>query len=62
MSVHTHPFTLSKHQLGECVYIDYIEKLIPDEYGNDHIIVMIDAFSRWVELYPVKGNLAENTA
>jgi hypothetical protein len=60
--IHTHPFTLSKYQLGECVYIDYIEKLLPDEAGNDHIIVMIDAFSRWVELYPVKGNTSENTA
>jgi hypothetical protein len=60
--IHTTPFTLSKYRLGECVYIDYIEKLIPDANGNNHIIVIIDAFSRWVELYPCKDNLAENTA
>ena len=60
--IHTKPFTLSKYDLGECVYIDYIEKLLPDENGNNHIIVIIDAFSRWIELYPCKDNLAENTA
>jgi hypothetical protein len=60
--IHTTPFTLSKYRLGECVYIDYIEKLIPDAKGNNHIIVIIDAFSRWIELYPCKDNLAENTA
>jgi hypothetical protein len=43
--VHTHPFTLSKHQLGECAYINYMEKLIPDEMGNDHIIVNCDRLS-----------------
>jgi hypothetical protein len=60
--IHTHPFTLSKYAIGECIYLDYIERLKPDEDGYDHILVVIDAFSRWVELIPTKGNLALNTA
>jgi len=41
--------------------IDTIGPLPPDEAGNRYIIVIIDTFSRWVELYPcdnVKANAA----
>ena len=35
-------YTLSKYSMGECIYMDYIEGLIPDEYGYTSILVMID--------------------
>ena len=38
----------------ESLHIDHIGPLPVDDKGNSHILVMIDAFSRWVELYPTK--------
>ncbi len=35
--------------------IDSVGPLTPDTNGNTHLIVIIDNFSRWVELYPAKG-------
>ena len=29
---------------------------------NQYVLVIIDAFSRWVELYPTKGVTADETA
>jgi hypothetical protein len=44
------------------VNIDSIGPLPPDEYGNIHILVLIDCFSRFVELYPIKAVDAKCTA
>jgi hypothetical protein len=44
----THPFTCASYN--------------PDEKGNTHIHVMIDAFSRWVELFPTKTTGASEAA
>ena len=33
-----------------------------DEKGHQYVLVLIDAFSRWVELYPTKGITADETA
>ena len=35
-------FPLSKYSMGECIYRDYIEGLIPGENGYTSILVMID--------------------
>jgi len=43
----------------ERVAVDYIEKLTPDRWGNDMIIVMIDCFSRFVFLYAVQSTKAK---
>ena len=60
--VHTYPFTLSTYGLWQEVSIDYIESLKPDKFGNNMIIVMIDNFSRFVELYPTNSTNAEGAA
>jgi len=36
--------------------------MVIDEKGHQYVLVLIDAFSRWVELYPTKGVTADETA
>ena len=40
--IHSYPFTLSTYGLWNTVSVDYIERLVPDEFGNNMIIVIID--------------------
>ena len=42
----------------ERIAIDSIGELEADELGNKHIIVIIDTFTRFVEMYPVYWVLA----
>jgi hypothetical protein len=48
-------FTCSVYNPMERVAVDYTEKLTEDKSGNDMIVVMIDCFSRFVTLYPVRS-------
>ena len=57
-SIHTHPYTLASYGIMDKINIDTIGPLPADKDGNRHIIVMIDCFSRFVELYPVKDTSA----
>ena len=38
----------------EMLHLDHIGPLTKDAHGNEYILVIIDAFSRWVELFPTK--------
>ena len=49
-----HPF--------EVIHLDHIGPLRPDTHGNMFILVLIDAFSRWVELFPTKTTSAIESA
>jgi len=60
--IKTHPFTCASYNPFESLHIDHIGPLTPDEKGNTHILVMIDAFSRWVELFPTKTTGASEAA
>ena len=45
----THPFTAcASYNPLESLHIDHIGSLPTYSKGNTHILVMIDAFSRWV--------------
>jgi len=46
----------------EVLAMDHIGPLMADDDGHQYILVLIDAFSRWVELYPTKGVTADETA
>ena len=46
----------------ERVQVDHIGPFQEDDRGNIHILVVIDTFSRWVELYPVKDVSFHTTA
>jgi hypothetical protein len=60
--IHAHPFTTSTYKVMERITIDTIEKLQPDEEGNTCIHVIIDSFSRFIELIPSKDNSAKSAA
>ena len=57
--VQTHPFTRAEYYPMERVDIDTIGPLPPDDFGNSFIIVMIDAFTRFVELFSAKDTTAK---
>jgi len=46
----------------EMLHLDHIGPLRTDVNGSMFILVIIDAFSRWVELYPTKTMMAAETA
>ena len=39
--------------LFEVLHLDHVGPLTKDAHGNEYILVIIDAFSRWVELFPL---------
>ena len=60
--IHSYPFTVSAYGLWDTVSVDYIESLIPDSEGNNMIIVIVDNFSRFTDLYPAKSTNAMGAA
>jgi len=60
--IHSYPYTLSTYGLFNTVSVDLIEQLKPDDYGMSMIVVIIDNFSRFVDLYPISNTSAEAAA
>ena len=60
--IQTHPFTTASYDVMERVNVDTIGPLPPDEWGNTYIIVFIDCFSRFLQLYAVKDTTAKLAA
>ena len=60
--IHAYPYTISTYGLWHTVSIDYIESLVPDVYGMTMIVVIIDNFSRFVDLYATNSTEAEGAA
>jgi hypothetical protein len=54
LAIRTHPFTCAAYYPFEVIALDRILPLVIDEKGHQYVLVIIDAFSRWVELYPPK--------
>ena len=50
----THPFTLAAYKPMERLAIDTIGPLPKSDNEYEHILVVLDCFTRWVELYPLK--------
>ncbi len=46
----------------EVLHLNHIAPLTNDAHGHEYILVIIDAFSRWVELFPTKSTTAAETA
>jgi transposase InsO family protein len=61
-SVHTHPFTVAAYHPMERLGMDSIGPLLPSKDGYQYILVIIDCFTRWVELYPLTDLAAIPTA
>ena len=62
LPIKTHPFTCASYNPFEVLHLDHIGPLAKDAHGNEYILVIIDAFSRWVELFPTKTTTAIETA
>jgi len=58
--IHSYPFTTSSYGLWDTVSVDFIEGLRADDYGKTGMMVIVDNFSRFVDLHPVSGPTAEN--
>ena len=58
--IHTHPFTTSASLPMERLNIDTIGPLPLDRYGNCYITVIIDCFTRFIELYPAHAMSMHN--
>lgn len=56
------PFTLASDTPMQSLSVDSIGPLPVDEFGNEHILVIIDDFTRFVELYAIKDVTAFNAA
>jgi len=52
------PFTLSGVSLMSDLSVDFVGPFPEDEDGYQYLCVIIDTFSRWVELYPTRTNNA----
>ncbi|MBV2113414.1 MAG: DDE-type integrase/transposase/recombinase [Candidatus Thiodiazotropha sp. (ex Ctena orbiculata)] len=56
---------LTEYQAGapmERVHIDFIGPLPKTERGNEHCLMMVDQFTKWVECIPLPSQKAEVTA
>ena len=60
--IKAHRFTCGSYNPFEVLHLDHIGPLTKDVHGNEYILVIIDAFSRWVELFPNKSTTAVETA
>jgi transposase InsO family protein len=56
--VHTRGFTTAAEAPMTRISIDTLGPLPADAEGNEYIIVIIDSFTRWVELYPSRDATA----
>ncbi len=62
LPIKAYRFTCASYNPFEVLHLDHIGPLTNDAHGNEYILVIIDAFSRWVELFPTKSTTAAETA
>lgn len=60
--IKTHPFTTASYMPMDVLNIDTIGPVAKDALGNEYIIVIIDCFTRWVELFGVPDTSALSAA
>ena len=60
--IKAHRFTCASYNPFEVLHLDHIGPLTKNAHGNEYILVIIDAFLRWVELFPTKSTTAVETA
>ncbi len=62
LSLKVHPFTTAAYLPMDVLNIDTIGPVDADEEGNKFILVIIDCFTRWVELFPIPDTSAKAAA
>jgi hypothetical protein len=56
------PFTMATYRFGERFDINTIGPLPKDDYENEYVVVIVDAFSRFVKLTPLKSTSGMDAA
>ena len=46
----------------ECVHMDILGPFSPSESGNRYVLLMIDQFTKWVEIHAIPDQTAVQTA
>ena len=62
LALRTHPFTTAAYLPMDVLNIDPIGPMDEDADGNKYILVVIDCFTRWVELFPLPDTTAKAAA
>jgi hypothetical protein len=52
------PYKDTPYNPFEVIHLDHIGPLPKDDHGYEYVLVLIDALSRWVELFPTKTTTA----
>jgi hypothetical protein len=60
-AITTHKYVLHRYNPWERVYMDALSIGQPDLEGYMHVLVLIDSFSRWLEMFPLKTLEAKET-
>ena len=61
-TVNTNPYTTGGYRPFEVLNVDTLGGMEPDTEGNKYAVVIIDTFSRFAAVYPVKDTTAESAA
>jgi transposase InsO family protein len=62
LALKLHPFTRASYDPMEVLNIDTIGPVAIDEFNNCHILVIIDCFTRWLELVAIPDTSALSAA
>jgi hypothetical protein len=57
-----HPFVIASYEPMQKVVVDTNGTLKKDDFGNTHVCVLIDCFSRFTMLIPTKDASAQSAA
>ena len=60
--IQAHTFTTATYEPHQRLNMDTIGPFPDDEDGYCYILVIIDTFTRWIELFPIKSTTAAETA
>jgi hypothetical protein len=62
LPIHTSPYTTASYRSMERLNVDTLGPFPTDSEGNNYVIVVIDTFTRFLELYPAKDCKAVEAA